>query len=75
MVQVVKEEYFLEKHALPGPEQPVNFESNQIKLDVPQEGIRLSSGWVITPLTAPFVSANVLLLLWSCKAAQLWSLY
>ena len=53
----MKEDYFREKRALPGPEQLVEFESKQIELDIPQKGVK-SEGWVITPLTALVVSAD-----------------
>ena len=41
--------------AVPGPDQPVDFESDQIELDIPDEGVSLQ-GWRIIPLTAPVVS-------------------
>ena len=53
----MKQEYHRDKLALPGPDQPVDFESEQIKLDIPLDGITLEEGWKITPLTAPVVSA------------------
>ena len=55
----MKEDYFKEKQAFPGPEQPVNFQSKQIELDIPWKGVK-SEGWVIMPLTALVVSANTL---------------
>ena len=57
MIQVVEKEYFRKKQAKLGPAQPVQFESEQIELDIPLEGVKLEEGWVITPLTAPVVSA------------------
>ena len=39
-----------------GPEQTIEFESNEIKLDIPTEGIELSNGWKVTPLVNPVVS-------------------
>ena len=62
--QGVEEVYCHKKQALPGPEQPINFQSEQIKLDIPDEGTTLKSGWVITPLTAPFVSAHTTLVMY-----------
>ena len=56
VLQVVKKEYRQEQHALPGPDQPVDFESDQIEVDIPLDGVTLDGGWVITPLTAPVVS-------------------
>ena len=56
MIQFVKKEYVIGKQASSGPEQLINFQSDKIKLDIPDEGTTLSSGWVITPLTAPCVS-------------------
>ena len=49
----MKEEY---SQALPGPDQPVEFESDEIKLDIPEDGISLQGGWMITPLASPVVS-------------------
>ena len=56
-LQVVKQEYHQERQALVGPVQPVDFESDQIKLDIPPDGITIKGGWIITPLTAPVVSS------------------
>ena len=39
-----------------GPEQTIEFESNQIKLDIPTEGIELQNGWKVTPILNPVVS-------------------
>ena len=39
-----------------GPEQTIEFESNQIKLDIPKEGIELKDGWKVTPILNPVVS-------------------
>ena len=39
-----------------GPEQTIEFESNQIKLDIPTEGIELENGWKVTPILNPVVS-------------------
>ena len=44
--------------AISGPDQPVDFVSDQIELDIPVEGISLQGGWRITPLTTPVVSAS-----------------
>jgi len=38
-----------------GPDQEVMFEDRKIALDIPEEGITLSNGWMITPLTHPGV--------------------
>ena len=38
-----------------GPDQEVMFEDRKITLDIPEEGITLSTGWMITPLTHPGV--------------------
>lgn len=38
-----------------GPDQEVMFEDRKITLDIPEEGITLSTGWMITPLTHPAV--------------------
>ena len=55
--QVVKEDY-CRKEALPGPEQLVEFELDQITLNIPPEGITLKEGWKITPLIVPVVSTH-----------------
>ena len=47
------EQKYTEAH--PGPHQPIDFESDQIKLDIPVGGVSLQ-GWRIIPLTAPVVS-------------------
>ena len=39
-----------------GPSQVVIFERNEIKLDIPVEGVVLENGWAITPYTYPGVS-------------------
>ena len=45
-----------------GPEQTIEFESNQIKLDIPIEGIELENGWKVTPILNPVVSVFFLFL-------------
>ena len=40
-----------------GPEQPLDFESEEVKLDIPwPTGVKLEGGWKLTPLTNPVVS-------------------
>ena len=51
----MKQEY---SEAVPGPDQPVDFESDQIELDIPDDGVSLQGGWIITPLTTPVVGIN-----------------
>ena len=41
--------------AIAGPDLVVEFESHEIELDIPREGITLDEGWKITPLIAPVV--------------------
>lgn len=38
-----------------GPDQEVMFEDRKITLDISEQGITLSTGWMITPLTYPGV--------------------
>ena len=38
-----------------GPSQMVNFEENEIRLDIEVEGVVLENGWAITPFTYPGV--------------------
>ena len=46
---------YKKKKAVAGTDQLVEFESNEIKLDIPKEGITLEGGWKITPQMAPVV--------------------
>ena len=40
-----------------GPEQPLDFESEEVSLDIPYPtGVKLEGGWKLTPLTHPVVS-------------------
>ena len=41
-----------------GLEQHIDFESNEIKLDIPMEGTELNEGWKITPMAVPVVSIS-----------------
>jgi len=41
-----------------GPDQEVMFKDRKITLDIPEEGITLTTGWTIIPLTHPGVSLN-----------------
>ena len=47
-----------EKGAILGLQQPVEFESDTISLDIPLEGLSIK-GWKITPLMRPVVSSCV----------------
>ena len=42
-----------------GPEQTVEFESSEIKLGIPTEGIELEGGWKVTPMLNPVVSLKI----------------
>ena len=55
-MQVLEESYNKDKQVTIGPEQPIQFEAAEIKLDIPKEGTILKEGWKILPLTAPVVS-------------------
>ena len=48
-------EYYEEKKAVAGPDLPVDFESNEIKLGIPMKGVKLKEGWKITPQIPPVV--------------------
>ena len=50
----MKEDYEKSK-AVEGPNQLVEFVSDKIELDIPEEGIALEGGWKITPQIAPVV--------------------
>ena len=62
-LQVVEDHYVQGKQALPGPDLLVDFEKDQIKLDIPEEGITLDEGWTITPLIPPVVRCIIMHLL------------
>ena len=50
-------EYYKEKNALEGINQPVEFESDSICLDIPRRGVTTSDKvWKIQPLGHPQVS-------------------
>jgi hypothetical protein len=53
-VQVVNKKY-QEEQARPGHSQPIDFESEQITLDIPMTGVT-SEGWTIDPSFPPIVS-------------------
>ena len=53
-MQVVNERY-QDKQAQAGHSQPIEFESEQIELDIPMTGVT-SGGWTIDPLFPPVVS-------------------
>jgi len=55
LLQAVNAEY-AKANARMGPYQEVMFEGDMITLDIPGEGIALTSGWTITPHTYPGVS-------------------
>ena len=58
-MQVVEDEYCQKNRVLFGPDQPIEFESDQIRLDIPLKGITLEEGWKLTPLIPPVVSLYV----------------
>ena len=51
------------KCGLAGADQLVEFESNEISLDIPRKGIILDEGWKITPQIAPVVRRDCRVLL------------
>ena len=51
-------------------DQLVEFESEEIKLDVPFEGITLEEGWKITPLNEPEVRVNIILCYYHSESLQ-----
>ena len=51
-IQFVAKKYL---EALKGAEQHIEFESNEIKLDIPEKGINLEDGWKVIPLATPCV--------------------
>ena len=56
-MQVVETKYANQKQtAIEGPDQQIEFDSTEIILDIPLEGIELEGGWKVVPLVAPIVS-------------------
>ena len=53
IAQAAKKQY---EQASLGLEQHIDFESNEIRLDIPKEGTKLKEGWKITPMAVPVVS-------------------
>ena len=56
-MQIVKRHYN-EEGTLAGPDQPVDFESDEIRLDIPMEETKINDNWTIVPLIDPVVSAS-----------------
>ena len=54
----MKKDYKKSK-AVAGPDQLVEFVSDEIKLDIPKKGITLEGGWKITPQIAPVVIPRI----------------
>ena len=53
---MVKKQYKAEgAHA--GPDQPVDFVDNEIRLDLPMEETKVNDVWTIVPLVDPAVSS------------------
>ena len=54
----VMEKYYIEKGATckPGPNQPVKFVRDEIRLDLPMEETKVNDMWTILPLIEPVVS-------------------
>ena len=48
--------HYGEEGALPGPDQPVEFEGDEIRLDLPMEETNIDENWTIVPLIDPVVS-------------------
>ena len=45
--------------AHPGPDQTVEFEGEEIRLDLPMEETKISDKWSIIPLIDPMVSLTI----------------
>lgn len=52
----MEKSYHQRQQVLSGPDQPVEFEADQIRLDIPPKGIVLEEGWKLVPLITPVVS-------------------
>ena len=53
--QCVEEKYLKRKDVHEGPEEDIEVESAEIKLDIPMNGI-MSNGWKVHPYKPPIVS-------------------
>ena len=58
-MQAAKEEYKNTVFSI-GEIQRIEFESDELKLDIPKEGITLKEGWNITAVMTTVVSINFL---------------
>ena len=47
---------YKEEGAHNGPDQPVDFEKDVIRLDLPMKETKINDTWTIVPLTEPIVS-------------------
>ena len=56
-MQVVKRHY-REERALAGPDQQIDFEGEEIRLDLPMKETKINDKWTILPLIDPVVSTN-----------------
>ena len=52
--------HYRREGALPGPDQPVEFEGEEIRLDLPMEETKINDKWTIVPLIDPMVSISTL---------------
>ena len=50
------EKYYSERKAQAGPNQPVEFVTDEIRLDLPMEETKVNDMWTILPLIEPVVS-------------------
>ena len=50
--------HYKEEKALPGPDQLVDFEGEEIRIDLPMEETKINDKWTIVPLIDPVVSAS-----------------
>ena len=57
-MQAIQDKYST-LYAIPGPGFEVQFESDTIRLAIPEDGVSLQNGWEITPLIAPVVSTKI----------------
>ena len=49
------QKHYESKEAIEGPDLLFEFESNEIKLDIPIEGVTIDGGWKLTPHIEPVV--------------------
>ena len=51
--------HYSEEGAHPGPDQPIEFEGKEIRLDLPMEATKINDKWTLIPLIDPMVGMTI----------------